>query len=63
MVLRCNAQMFAKDLTPAKIQMRLPGMVWGGLAMEAALVRKRLVSLRYIQLGKVRAASRVGCPF
>src|SRR5438552_18135082 len=56
-------KMFGKDLTPAKVQMRLPGLVWGGVAMEAALGRKRLVSLRYIQLGKVRAAARVGCPF
>ena len=55
--------MFGKDLTPAKVQMRLPGLVWGGVAMEAAVGRKRLVSLRYIQLGKVRAAARVGCPF
>ena len=56
-------KMFGKDLTRAKVQMRLPGLVWGGLAMEAALGRKRLVSLRYIQLGKVRTAARVGCPF
>ena len=56
-------KMFGKDLTPAKVQMRLPGLVWGGIVMEAALGRKRLVSLRYIQLGKVRAAARVGCPF
>jgi len=56
-------KMFGKDFTPAKIQMRLPGLVWGGIAMETALGRKRLVSLRYIQLGKIRAASRVGCPF
>ncbi len=56
-------KMFGKDFTPAKIQMRLPGLVWGGIAMEAGLGRKRIVSLRYIQLGKVRAASRVGCPF
>ena len=56
-------KMFGKDLTPAKVQMRLPGLVWGGVAMEAALGRKRLVSLRYIQLGKVRAAARIGCPF
>ena len=48
-------KMFGKDLTPAKVQMRLPGLVWGGVAMEAALGRKRLVSLRYIQLGKIRA--------
>jgi hypothetical protein len=56
-------RMFGKELTPAKMQMRLPGLVWGGIAMEAGLGRKRKVSLRHIQLGKVRAASRVGCPF
>jgi hypothetical protein len=56
-------KMFGKDFTPAKIQMRLPGLIWGGIAMEAGLGRKRLVSLRYIQLGKIRAAARIGCPF
>jgi alkylhydroperoxidase family enzyme len=56
-------KMFGKDLTPAKIQMRVPGLVWGGIAMEAGLGRRRLVSLRYIQLGKVRTAARIGCPF
>lgn len=56
-------KMFGKDLTPAKIQMRRPGIVWGGIAMEMALGRKRRVSLRYIQLAKVCTASRVGCPF
>jgi hypothetical protein len=56
-------KMFGKDLTPAKIQMRLPGLVWGGIAMEAALGCNRLVSLRYIQLAKVRTAARIGCPF
>ena len=57
-------KMFGKDFTPAKIQMRLPSLVWGGgIAMEAALSRKRLVSLRYMQLGKVRAAARIGCAF
>jgi len=56
-------KMFNKDLTPAKIQMRLPSLVWGSIAMEAALSRKRLVSLRSIQLSRIRAAARVGCPF
>jgi alkylhydroperoxidase family enzyme len=56
-------KMFGKDLTPAKLQMRVPGLVWGGIAMEAGLARKRLVSLRYIQLAKVRTATRIGCPF
>jgi hypothetical protein len=56
-------KMFGKDLTPAKIQMRVPGLVWAGIAMEAGLGRRQLVSPRYIQLGKVRTAARVGCPF
>ena len=56
-------KMLGKDLTPAKLQMRLPSLVWGGIAMEAGLGRKRLVSLRYIQLGKIRAAERIGCAF
>jgi hypothetical protein len=50
------SKMFVKDFTPVKIQMRLPGLVWGGIPMEAALGLKRLLSLRYIQLGKIRAA-------
>jgi len=54
---------FGKDLTPAKMQMRRPGIVWGGILMEIALGHRRGVSLRYIQLGKVRTAARVGCPF
>jgi hypothetical protein len=56
-------KLFGKDLTPTKIQMRKPGLVWGSIAMEAGLARKRRVSLRYIQLAKVRTAARIGCPF
>lgn len=33
---RAMRKMFGKDLTPAKLQMRLPGLVWGGIAMQAA---------------------------
>jgi hypothetical protein len=60
---RAMRKMFGKELTPAKLQMRLPGLIWGGVAMEAALGRKRRVSLRYIQSAKVRTAARVGRPF
>jgi hypothetical protein len=56
-------KMFGKGLTPVKIQMRKPGLVWGSVAMEAGMGRKRRVSLRYIQLAKVRTAARIGCPF
>ena len=59
---RVMRNMFGKELTPAKAQMRLPGMMWGTIAMETGL-RKRRVSLRFVQLAKVRTAARVGCPF
>lgn len=59
---RVMRKMFGKELTPAKVQMRLPGMMWGTIAMETGL-RKRRVSLRFVQLAKVRTAARVGCPF
>src|SRR4029077_17334125 len=44
-------RMFGKDLTPAKLQMRVPGIVWGVIAMEAGLARKRRISLRHIHWG------------
>lgn len=56
-------KMFGRDLTPATIQMRVPGLIWGSVGMEAGIGRKRRVPLRYTQLAKVRAASRIGCPF
>jgi hypothetical protein len=56
-------KLFGKDLTPAKVHMRLPGLAWGTIAMEFGLSRKRRVSLRYSQLAKVRTAARIGCPF
>lgn len=60
---RTVRKMFGKDLTPVKIQMRRPGLVWAGIVMEGVLSKKRQVSLRYSQLAKVRTASRIGCPF
>ena len=63
LVLQCDAKDVWQDLTPVKQQMRVPGLVWGGIAMETALAKKRRVSLRFIQPGKVRTAWRIGCPF
>jgi len=60
---RAMRKMFGRDLTPVKIHMRVPGLVWASIAMEAGLNQKRRISLRYIQLAKVRTAARVGCPF
>jgi hypothetical protein len=55
-------KMFGKDLTLVKLQTRA-GIVWSTIEMEAGLSRKRHVSLRLVQLAKVRTAARVGCPF
>ncbi len=52
-------KMFGKDLTPAKVQMRLPGLVWGGIAMEAGLGRKRLVALHSIGKNPRRCTRRL----
>ena len=59
---RVMRKMFGKDLTPVKLQMKVPGVVWAGILVEAAL-RKRRVSLRLTQLAIIRTAARVGCPF
>jgi len=59
---RAMRRMFGRDLTPVKLQMRVPGIVWGSIGMEAGLGRKRRVSLRLLQLAKIRAAARIGGP-
>ena len=61
--LSATRKMFGKELTPTKIQARVPRVVWAGILADGALSSKRKISLRYIQLAKVRAASRIGCPF
>jgi hypothetical protein len=55
-------KMFGKDFTPAKIQMRLPGLVWGGIAMEAALGRKRLCLIALHSIGKSARRGARGLP-
>ena len=62
-VLRRDAQNVWQRLYAGKDPDALARTRLGGIAMEAGLGRKRLVSLRYIQLGKIRAAARIGCPF
>ena len=38
-------------------------LLWAAILVEACLSGRRRVSLRHIQLGRIRAAARVGCPF
>jgi hypothetical protein len=56
-------RMLGKELTPVKIQARVPHVVWAAILVEACLSGRRRVSLRYTQLARIRAASCVGCPF
>ena len=60
---RATRKMLGKPITAATIYMRVPGVMWGGILMDGALGAKRHVSLRLVQLAKVRTAARVGCPF
>ena len=63
LVLRSDAENVRQRSDARESANALAGTGVGRRTMEAAVGRKRLVSLRYIQLGKVRAAARVGCPF
>ena len=56
-------RMFGKELTPVKIQARVARVVWASILMEGCLSGRRRVSLRHLQLAKIRVAARVGCPF
>ena len=48
-------KMFGKDLTPVKQQMRVPGLVWGSIAMEAGLAKaSRLFAFRAVGEGANR---------
>lgn len=60
---RVTRKMFGRELTPVKIQARVPRVVWAAILFEACLSGRRRVSLRHLQLAKIRAAARIGCPF
>ena len=52
-------KMFGKDLTPVKQQMRVPGLVWGGIAMEAGLGSAPQSRLRRRQRQLIPATKRL----
>ena len=52
-----TSRMFGKELTPVKLQARVPRVVWAAILVEACLSGRRQVSLRHIQLGRIRAAA------
>ena len=63
MVMGKVRKMMGKDLTPMKIQARVPRVFWVNFLTELLLGRKAKVSLRLRTLIQIRTAALVGCPF
>ena len=56
-------KLLGKDLTPYKIQARVPRVFWISIITEMLLGQKAKVSRRLRSLVQLRTAARVGCPF
>lgn len=56
-------KMLGRDLTPQKIQARVPRVFWVNVLMEMLLGQKAKVPQHQRQLIMLRTAVRVGCPF
>jgi hypothetical protein len=52
-----------RDLTPQKIQARVPRVFWVNVITELLLGEKAKVPQRLRSLVLLRTAARVGCPF
>jgi hypothetical protein len=56
-------KLLGKDLTPQKIQARVPRVFWANIILEILLGQKAKVSRRLRSIVQLRTAARVGCPF
>jgi hypothetical protein len=56
-------KLLGKDLTPQKIQARVPRVFWAGIILEILFGLKAKVSRRWRSIVQLRTAARVGCPF
>ena len=56
-------KLLGKDLTPQKIQARVPRVFWVNVITEFLLGAKAKVPLRQRAIVQLRTAARVGCPF
>ena len=56
-------KLLGKDLTPQKIQARVPRVFWVGTITEVLLGQKAGVSRRHRAIVQLRTAARIGCPF
>ncbi len=62
-VFRQVHKIFGKDLTPQKIQARVPRVFWINTITELLLGQRAKVSRRQRAIVQLRTAARVGCPF
>ena len=62
-VFRQVRKIFGKDLTPQKIQARVPRVFWVNIITELLLGQRARVPLRQRSIVQLRTAARVGCPF
>lgn len=56
-------KILGKDLTPQKIQARVPRIFWISTITEFLLGQKAKVPLRQRSIVQLRTAALVGCPF
>ncbi len=56
-------KMVGRDLTPQKIQARVPRVFWVNVLTEWLLGQRATVPQRLRALVLLRTAARVGCPF
>ncbi len=62
-VMRKLRKLVGKDLTPVKLQARVPRVFWVNILTEWLLGEKAKVSRRWRAIVQIRTAARVGCPF
>ena len=63
MVMGKVRKMLGKDLSPMKIQARVPRVFWVNFLTELLLGRRAKVPRRWRAIVQIRTAARVGCPF
>jgi hypothetical protein len=62
-VFRQVRKLLGKDLTPQKIQARVPRVFWASIITEVLLGQKAKVPRRLRSIVQLRTAARIGCPF
>ena len=56
-------KVLGKEITPAGIKSKVPGVQWADILMDRALASAKRVEPRLVFIAKIRTASLIGCPF